>query len=69
MGGSPDIPEQKIPAPKVVRLPTQEDPNADKQRLAWRKRREAAAGRRSTIMSESLRDMTGSTGRYLGGGT
>lgn len=64
MASSPDLPK-----PKTVRMPTADDPNADKARMAFRRRASERTGRRSTIMSESLKDMTGSTGKYLGGGT
>jgi hypothetical protein len=66
MAGSTETPS--IPAPKVVRMPVENDRNASKQAARYRSQRYASKGRRSTIMSESLKEMTGSSGRTLGGG-
>lgn len=69
MGGlfsKPSVPKIEAPKVKVERMPVAEDPNADQ---AAKRFREAAAqrqGRRSTIMTDALKDMTGSSGQRLG---
>lgn len=61
-GGS----QQRMPEPKVVRAPTEQDPDVLER---MRRRRELArqrSGRQSTILSENTRAMTGSSGTKLG---
>jgi len=66
MAGSAKTPD--IPKPTVTRMPVAEDPNAKKAAEEYRNRRMEAATRRSTILSENLRSMTGSSGGNLGAG-
>lgn len=63
----PKIPEVKPPPdPKPVRMPTVDDPNAEKAASRFRAAALRRKGRRSTIMSDNLRDITGSSGKSLG---
>lgn len=56
----------KMPTPKVVRMPTTTDPNAEKAAARYRNAAMLRKGRRSTILSDSLQEMTGSSGQSLG---
>lgn len=65
MGGlfsKPKMPE--MPAIKPVRMPTAEDPN--KALARFRQAAMQRKGRQSTIMTDMLRDATGSSGKTLG---
>jgi hypothetical protein len=59
---SPKIPPMP-PPPKPVRMPTENQKEAG---LLQRRRLAARKGRRSTILSSSLKDTTGSSGQSLG---
>ncbi len=56
----------KIEKPKVVRMPNQNDPEilaaGDRAKRAARSR----TGRQSTILTDALRGITGSSGQSLG---
>jgi hypothetical protein len=71
MGGmfsKPKVPEvQAPPEPKVVRMPTVDDPNAEKAASRFRKAAMSRKGRRSSILTDNLREATGSSGSSLGG--
>lgn len=67
MGGlfsKPKTPE--MPTIKPVRMPTVNDPNADKAAERFRADALRRKGRQSTIMTDALRDATGSSGQSLG---
>lgn len=67
MGGlfsSPKPP--KMPEIKPVRMPTMNDPNAEKAAQRFRQEAFRRKGRQSTIMTDMLRDATGSSGQTLG---
>jgi hypothetical protein len=57
---------QKIPDPKVVRMPTTEDPNAERASAKYRAAAAKRRGRRASILTENLQSMTGSSGQKLG---
>jgi hypothetical protein len=63
-GGKPKTPE--MPKVKVERMPVAEDPNADQAAARFRDAAAARRGRRSTIMTDALKEMTGSSGQRLG---
>lgn len=69
MGGlfsKPSAPKIEAPKVKVERMPVAEDPNADQAAARFRAEAAARKGRRSTIMTDALKEMTGSSGQRLG---
>ena len=69
MGGlfsKPSVPKIETPKVKVERMPVAEDPNADQAAARFRQAAADRRGRRSTIMTDALKDMTGSSGQRLG---
>jgi hypothetical protein len=67
--GKPKMPEVKpveMPKVKVERMPVANDPNADQAASRFREAAAARKGRRSTIMTDALKEMTGSSGQRLG---
>lgn len=61
----PKTPEMP-PPPKPVRMPTLNDPNAEKAAQRFRQDAFRRKGRQSTIMTDMLRDAAGSSGQTLG---
>jgi hypothetical protein len=59
-------PEIQTPKVKVERMPVAEDPNADQAAARFREAAAQRRGRRSTIMTEALKEATGSSGQRLG---
>ena len=55
------------PAPKVTRMPAENDPSIVEAAQRTRKAAMARSGRLSTIMTDSTRDVVGSSGSKLGG--
>lgn len=70
MGGlfsKPKVPEVVTPPePEVVRMPTVEDPNAEKAASRYRAAALKRKGRRASILSDNLKEVTGSSGDNLG---
>lgn len=62
----PDVPKIEAPKVKVERMPVAEDPNADQAAARFRAEAAQRKGRRSTIMTDALKEMTGSSGQRLG---
>lgn len=64
---APATPLPELPKPTPVRMPTADDPDllaaATRRREAMMRR----SGRMSTILSDNLREVTGSSGQKLGG--
>lgn len=59
----------KVEAPPPVkpqRMPVAQDPNADQAASRFRNAAAARRGRRSTILTDTLKEMTGSSGQRLG---
>lgn len=69
MGGlfsKPSAPKIEAPKVKVQRMPVAEDPNASQAAQRYRAEAAQRKGRRSTILSDQLKEMTGSSGQRLG---
>lgn len=64
--GKPSTPKIETPKVKVERMPVAEDPNASQAAARFRDAAAARKGRRSTIMTDALKDATGSSGQRLG---
>lgn len=63
----PKVPEVKPPPdPKPVRMPTVDDPNAEKAASRFRSAALRRKGRRASILSDNLKEVTGSSGASLG---
>ena len=66
-GGSPKIPDlPPIPKPKVVRLPTPDDPESIERQRRIKQAALRRGGRGSTILTEGLGKSVGSSGQTLG---
>lgn len=65
-GGGKTPKVEKPPEPKVVRMPTTEDPNAEKAASRYRQAAAQRKGRRASILTDTLRNLTGSSGEKLG---